>query len=216
MSNALAAIAPPALPAIVHAEMDAARGFALAEKSPATRRAYRSDFLGFTAWCNTRGLVALPASSDTVAAFLAALATGGAKASTIGRKAAAVRYAHKLAGHEPPTGVEVVKAVMRGIRREIGTAKAQKAPATADRIADMVRTIPDTLTGKRDRALLLLSRDSWLGQRNGHPLAVQVVDCLVNGTIEVGDARECLMSQVVRLQVVPDDLDVVEFRGVFR
>ena len=61
-----------------------------------------------------------------------------------------------------------------------------------------------------------LSRDSWLGQRNGHPLAVQVVDCLVNGTIEVGDASECLMSQVVRLQVVPDDLDVVEFRGIFR
>lgn len=156
MSNALAVIEPPALPAIVHAEMDAARGFALAEKSPATRRAYRSDFAGFTAWCDARGLVALPASSDTVAAFLAALATGGAKASTIGRKAAAVRHAHKLAGHEPPTGVEAVKAVMRGIRREIGTAKAQKAPATADRIADMVRTIPDTLTGKRDRALLLL------------------------------------------------------------
>jgi site-specific recombinase XerD len=157
MSSALATIDAPTLPAvIIEAELDAARTFALAEKSPATRRAYRSDFAGFTAWCGARGLVALPASADTVAAWLAALATGGAKASTIGRKAAAIRYAHKLAGHEPPTGLEAVKAVMRGIRREIGTAAAQKSPATADRIADIVRAIPDTLIGKRDRALLLL------------------------------------------------------------
>jgi hypothetical protein len=41
------------------------------------------------------------------------------------------------------------------------------------------------------------------------PLTVQVFDCLVNGPIEFSDASECLMSQIVRLQVVPDDLDVV-------
>ena len=54
-----------------------------------------------------------------------------------------------------------------------------------------------------------LSRDSRLGQRNDRPLAVQVIDSLMNGAIECGGAGECLMSQVVRLQVVPDDLDVV-------
>jgi AraC-like DNA-binding protein len=54
-----------------------------------------------------------------------------------------------------------------------------------------------------------LSRDSRLGQRNDCTLAVQVFDCLVNGAIEFGDVSEGLMSQIVRLQVVPDDLDVV-------
>ena len=54
-----------------------------------------------------------------------------------------------------------------------------------------------------------LSRDSRLGQRNDRTLAVQVFDCLMNGRIEFSDASECLMSQIVRLQVVPDDLDVV-------
>ena len=156
MSAALATIDAIPLPAIVHAEMDAARAFALAEKSPATRRAYKGDFRHFTGWCADRGASPMPATPELVAAYLSSLATAGAKASTVGRRAAAIRYAHRLAGHEPPTNVETVKATLRGIRREIGTAKAQKAPATADRIADMVRGIPDTLIGKRDRALLLL------------------------------------------------------------
>ena len=38
----------------------------------------------------------------------------------------------------------------------------------------------------------------------------------MNGTIEFDDVSEGLMSQIVRLQVVPDDLDVVQFRGIFR
>lgn len=157
MSDALAVIEAPTLPAVaIQAEMDAAKAFAMNEKAASSRRAYRSDFAIFAAWCRARGLEPLPASTDTVAAFLAAQANAGAKASTIGRRAAAIRYAHRLAGHEPPTSAEAVKAVMRGIRRTIGTAKDQKAPATGDRIGAMLRAIPETLIGKRDRALLLL------------------------------------------------------------
>jgi site-specific recombinase XerD len=110
--------------------------FLAAEKSGATQRAYRSDFRIFKAYCDARGLMALPAAADTVMAFLSAEALGGAKASTLGRRVAAIRYAHKAAGHEPPTNRETVKAVMRGIRRTIGTAKVQKAPATADLLRD--------------------------------------------------------------------------------
>jgi hypothetical protein len=64
------------------------------------------------------------------------------------------RYRHKLAGHEPPINAEVVRAVLRGIRRTIGTAKAGKAPATADLIGQMLGLCLDNLMGKRDRALL--------------------------------------------------------------
>ena len=45
---------------------------------------------------------------------------------------------------------------MKGIRRTIGTAKEQKAPATADLIMKMLAHIPDTLGGKRDWALIAL------------------------------------------------------------
>ena len=45
---------------------------------------------------------------------------------------------------------------MRGIRRTIGAAAQGKAPATADIIGQMLDLCPDTLAGKRDRALLAL------------------------------------------------------------
>jgi hypothetical protein len=38
--------------------------FLAAEKSGATQRAYRSDFRIFKAYCDARGLMALPAAAD--------------------------------------------------------------------------------------------------------------------------------------------------------
>jgi hypothetical protein len=89
--------------------------------------------------------------------------------------------------------------------------KAKAATLDARKSADQGRRPP----GFPPRHLLHdpghpdLSRDSRLGQRNDCTLAVQVFDCLVNGAIESGDVSEGLMSQIVRLQVVPDDLDIV-------
>jgi site-specific recombinase XerD len=156
--NQIATIAsvPAGAVTLLQDDLDAAGVFLSAEKSDATQRAYRSDFRIFQAYCDARGLLALPAAADTVMAFLSAEALGGAKASTLGRRVAAIRYAHKAAGHEPPTNRETVKAVMRGIRRTIGTAKVQKAPATADLLRQMLDACPDTIRGKRDRALLAL------------------------------------------------------------
>src|SRR5258707_1247434 len=62
--------APGALP-VPAAEVEAAAGYAIAEKATATRRAYKTDFAIFQAWCAQRGASALPAASATVAAFLA-------------------------------------------------------------------------------------------------------------------------------------------------
>ena len=45
---------------------------------------------------------------------------------------------------------------MRGVRRKLGTAQKGKAPATAAIVAKLVKRIPDTLSGKRDKALILI------------------------------------------------------------
>ncbi|KAA2237691.1 site-specific integrase [Salinarimonas soli] len=136
--------------------LERAGEYARADKSDATRRAYLSDFRDFSIWCAAAGAMAFPAGIETVAAYLASLADRGLKASTITRRAAAIGYAHRIAGHEPPTNAEPVKAVLRGIRRRIGVAVERKAPATAATVTTMLKRIPDTLTGKRDRALLLI------------------------------------------------------------
>jgi len=148
--------AADAVPAALGPELEEAAGYARAEKAQATRQAYRSDFGLFRSWCEMRHVSALPATPQTVAAFLAAEANRGSKPSTIGRRLAAIRYAHKLASHEPPTNSEVVKATLRGIRRTANNAPARKTPATADRIVAMVNKTGSDPKGLRDRALLLL------------------------------------------------------------
>ena len=145
-----------ALPAALGSEFEEAAGYARAEKAEATRRAYRSDFGVFRSWCEAKHVLALPAQPKTVAAFLAAEASRGVKPSTIGRRLAAIRYAHKLAGRELPTNSEAVKATLRGIRRTARSVPARKAPATADRIVAMVNKADSDPKGVRDRALLLL------------------------------------------------------------
>jgi site-specific recombinase XerD len=144
------------LPAALGPDLAAAIDLAKAEKALSTRKAYGADFRLFKAWCDGKGVSALPASPETVAAFLAHEAGNGTKPSTLGRRVAAIRYAHKLAHLDTPTDSEAVKATLRGIRRTFGGAKVRKTPAVAAKMHSMVATAPDRLSGLRDRALLLL------------------------------------------------------------
>src|SRR5712671_3292950 len=124
--------------------MEAAARYAAAEKASGTRRAYRSDFRIFSVWCRHRELIPLPSLPTTVAAYLAYEVGQELRPSTLGRRLAAIQYAHQNAGHEPPTNAEGVKATLRGIRRTLGTARNRKAPATAARAKAMARSVPDS------------------------------------------------------------------------
>jgi len=149
-----ACAAVPALPA---ADLEIAKDFARASKATATRRVYQKDFARFTAWCDQRRIPPIPAAPETVAAFLAAEAARGIKPATIGRRVAAIRYAHKLAGcDDPPTSSEVVRATVQGIRRTLGAAPVRKTPATADKVVAMAALADADTKGLRDRAILLL------------------------------------------------------------
>jgi site-specific recombinase XerD len=144
------------VPAALRDAVARAGDMARAGQASATRRAYRSDFALFAAWCARHGAVALPALPEIVAAFLTDEAGRGIKASTIGRRAAAICHAHRMAGHAPPTADDRVKLTMAGIRRSIGTAPNKKAAATADKLFAMTAQAGQTLAAVRDRAVLLL------------------------------------------------------------
>jgi site-specific recombinase XerD len=135
---------------------EAAKNYIDQSLSFATRKAYASDFKIFSAWCASHEFVSLPASPETVALFLADQAQAGVAASTLNRRLAAIKCAHEAKGHATPTAHKGVTAALKGIRRTKGTAPSKKKAATADLVKEMVRRCPHTLTGQRDRALLLL------------------------------------------------------------
>lgn len=136
---------------------DAALDYGRAALSSNTMRAYRSDWQDFQGWCADRGRSHLPANAATVANYASFLADAGKKVPTIARKLAAIRFFHRGAGLDNPTDNAGVAAILKGIRRTVGTAAHQKAPATVDVIHAMLARInADSLHGKRDRALLLL------------------------------------------------------------
>jgi hypothetical protein len=115
--TALTAVEQPALPAGLTATLELAADFAKASKAKATQDAYASDFRIFESWCRPRGLRALPATAESLCAFLADEASAGRRASTLGRRSAAIRYFHRAAGYDSPPADEKVKAVLSGIRR---------------------------------------------------------------------------------------------------
>ncbi len=132
-----------------------ARDYAQQSRAANTRRAYRADWADFAAWCEAHALAALPAAPETVALYLADLADRR-KTSTLQRRLSAISQAHKAADHESPTGHRAVRAVWAGIRRAKGTAQDGKEAAITRDLRAMVATLPPTLGGVRDRALLLL------------------------------------------------------------
>jgi len=88
--------------------------------------------------------------------------------STIGRRLAAIVFAHRAAGFDPPPqqpdGARLEKA-MRAIRRDKrDDLSAKKRPADGDVLRDMLRTIDgEDLRAYRDRALLAgVGRCAWI------------------------------------------------------
>src|SRR5207253_923780 len=99
------------------------RGFIEGAKSANTRRAYRSDWAHFEAWCQSQPLTSLPARPETVTLYITALAADH-KPATITRKLTSISKAHQAAGFPSPASMQhaAVGETMKGIRRALGTA----------------------------------------------------------------------------------------------
>lgn len=175
-SRPLPALRPASpLPSIERALESAAR-YAASALSPATRRAYERDWRTFAEWCVARGLRAMPAAPETVAAFLAAEADREFRPVTIAKRAAAIAAAHRAQDHPNPCDSGAVAAVLAGIRRERGTRPLRRAkPLELDPLARLVEPIDTTtFSGLRDRAMLLLGFAAAL--RRSELVAVDVED----------------------------------------
>lgn len=152
--------ASPLIPNLLEEDVEAARAYVEASRAPATRRAYASDWTIFTAWCDARGIEPLPAEPAAVAIFISAEAAAGIKPSTIGRRLAAIGYAHRQAGFDAPqerAGAIAIRNAIAGIRRTHGVKPERKRAADGDLLRDMLRAIEgESPRAVRDRALLAI------------------------------------------------------------
>jgi site-specific recombinase XerD len=180
--------------------------------SPSTQKFYGIDISIFVDWCNKNQLNALPAAHATVVLFLVSQVNEGKiKSATLVRRLAAIKLYHESRGHETPTQHPGVKAVLKGIKRDQGTAARKKAPATAERIESMIAHCPDTPIGLRDKALLLLGFSGAFRRSELVALTVNDIERTPEGikvTIRQSKTDQEGQGQVI---AIPNG---VRFRGV--
>ncbi len=84
--------------------------------APNTVRALAADSRVFPAWCSVQGRESLPATPETVAVFVDAMAEVRAPA-TVRRYCASIASKHRAAGFAPPTAMQPVKLALQRMGR---------------------------------------------------------------------------------------------------
>lgn len=155
------------------AEQASALGRYLASaQSQNTLRAYRTDWVAFSAWCLAEGRSSLPADPVDVAVYLAACADTLAphdpgqaprwalSPATLERRAAAIAAVHGAHGLASPTRADVVRMTLRGIRRTRRARPDRKRPLLLHTLEALLAHLPAPqrpggTARRRDRLLLL-------------------------------------------------------------
>jgi integrase len=146
----------PAAPVATAAELAArAADYAAGARSANTRRAYASDWRTFETWCAARCAAPLPAAPATVTAYLVDHA-GALRVSTLRRRLAAIREHHRAAGLELDTAAPMFRDTWKGIRKAHGRPADKRAPLLTAGLRRALASLPASLQGARDRALLLV------------------------------------------------------------
>ena len=165
-------------PFAAHPELSDTVLRSVAAKASNTRRSILANYAVWKAWCSDRVRTPYPARPRDVAAFLQAHAppihvtkqggfelrdlaftpSGGKPKTyaTLARYLGTLSKLHVDGGYPDPTKDPEVLAVWRVLRRGLPRS-AQKAAFPFDAVRQALAVLPDTLTGKRDRALLLLA-----------------------------------------------------------
>ena len=152
--------------------------------SPNTRRAYNQAWRRWTAWSKARGIPALPASPELVAAFLAELAEEGLSVATLRLTKSALAAVHRSTGHQDPTDNAGVKKVMAGIARVNGKPQSQAKPLTETALAAVKAT---TGIPRRYRGRVVRAENAWDARRRGQ-VDIALLSVLRDGLLRRSEA----------------------------
>ncbi len=137
----------------LRADAESSRG----TRSANTERALRDDVLLFSAWCTNAGLKHMPASAETVAAFVDAQAAAGKAPATVRRYAASIAAYHRSAKAENPLKLKVATDALKRMGRASGEDQRKAKGITDDVVVAMLNAAGQRLIDLRNKALLVVA-----------------------------------------------------------
>ena len=149
--------------------------------APATIRAYSSNFEFFIRFCDEHHLEPLPSQPTTLAAYIAHLANGKFKSSSIRLAVVAVAAIHRFNRMNDPSKDPDVILELRKMFRKLGRHQSQAAAINQDALERLIGATDQTLRGYRDRALLLTAYDSLCRRSELAALRVQDIAIVKTG-----------------------------------
>ncbi len=175
-----------------------------------TGRAVRSDLRIYAAWCTEEGKRALPASPETVAAFVDAMAGVRAPA-TVRRYLASIALAHRAVGAARPVSSPAVQLALKRMHLSKGRRQGQAQGLTWPLRVCLLEAAGDRLIDDRNRALLAVAYDAML--RRSELTSLRVSDLLEeiggHGTLLVRRSKTDAEGQGEIVWVGPDSLRLV-------
>jgi len=149
--------------------------------SPCTKRAYQADWKDFTAWCLTEKQQPFPAHPLVVLAYLQGL-VGERKTTTVLRRIAALNALHRSAGHPIPGKDPRVKHFLKSLKKR-SHGPTHHEPILLETLIEILETLPQTVTGIRDRAVVLMTFAGGLARREVSELQCDDVSFVDEGIV---------------------------------
>lgn len=179
-----------------------------------TERALKADTEVFALWCIAQKVTGLPASVETVEAFINVMAQHKAPA-TVRRYVSSITKLHAAAGAASPTTDpkngryrEPIQLALRRMHRAKGRRQKQVKGMTFDIRARLLEKIEDTAKGLRDRALITVAYDT--GLRRSELVALDLADLTTGSdslaTLIIRKSKTDQEGQGAQALIAPDTL----------
>lgn len=138
----------------------------VAHPSAETLRLYAADWRAFGDWCRAHRAVAMPATVETLTAYLLEIAPKIGRG-TLVRRRAAVAAMHRKHGMDVPV---LDRAAFALLRKRARVSTYTPTPATGAQLRHLAARCPRDLPGLRDRALFLCRATVMDGILGASPL----------------------------------------------
>jgi integrase len=147
-----------------------------------TKKAWRSDWAVFMAYCEPRQKSPLPAKSEVVASFVDACRLEGKKPATIRRYLSTIALAHRVANLANPCSDEFVQLEIKGLYNVMSARQRQAKALGMEHIKKFIETAGEGIRADREKALLTVAYDTMARRAELVALDIDDITFLPDGT----------------------------------